>query len=565
MIEIPGYQIHQVILEEPSIIVCYATSEALSRAVLVKIAKEGPRMILENAKLMNEYEMTSNLRMDGVLQPHALLRQGNSLILVSEWLEGLTLRHFAQSAEMSIPLFLQLAIRITGVLEQLHHRNILHMNVRPDTIVVVPSSLRICFTGMGHSIYDIPGQPQARNMPLFESGPAYMAPERTGPLNRPVEGSSDLYSLGITFYEVLAKRLPFTAADPLAWGHAHIALSPVPLSTYVPSVPGMIEAIISRLLEKTVERRYLSASGLKADLEHCLQLWEQHGQIEPFELGRLDMRKSSLLDLQPSEDYRLLKVEESAIDAKVDQAGYARMLELAAIVRASEAFAGEKNGFHLAEQLMKIMLEAAGAQKGFYISAQADALFVVQPQAASPLNLMPLSEFAEACSSFIRETAARQVPIIIEDAALHGAFVDDPYVIRYKPKSVLGLPIFAQGALSGVIYLENNLVAGVFTPDRLSVLHVLATQMQIIYQSLMMAGSDKIKLLGREADHGLTAREIEVLQEMAAGLSNKEIAVQLKLSSETVKVHVRNIYDKLDVNNRVRAVALAAQLNLLDL
>jgi serine/threonine protein kinase len=214
MISVPGYQIHQIILDEPTIIVCHAISEEHAREVLLKIVKEGHRAIIENAKLINEYEIAGSLSIKGILKPIALLRQGNGLILASEWIHGLTLRHYALSNPMTIPIFLKLGIQITQVLEQLHKQNIVHMNIRPDTIVVVPSTLQICMTGMGHSIHSVLGSRQARNTPLIEGSPPYMAPERTGQLNRAVDGSTDLYSLGITLYELLAARLAAAGIGP---------------------------------------------------------------------------------------------------------------------------------------------------------------------------------------------------------------------------------------------------------------------------------------------------------------------------------------------------------------
>ncbi len=73
-----------------------------------------------------------------------------------------------------------------------------------------------------------------------------MAPERTGQLNRVVDGGTDLYSLGVTFYEMLAGQLPFHAKDPLEWAHAHLAKTPLPLLTFNSQVPAIIDEIIMK-------------------------------------------------------------------------------------------------------------------------------------------------------------------------------------------------------------------------------------------------------------------------------------------------------------------------------
>ncbi|MGO4273230.1 protein kinase [Paenibacillus sp. TAF58] len=182
----------KLFFEDPTIIVCHATSDEHACEVLLKIVKEGHRAIIENAKVINEYEIAGSLHIQGVIKPIAILRQGNVLVLASEWVHGLTLRHFAQSDQISIPVFLKIAIQIARVLEQLHKIHIVHMNIRPDTIVIVPSSLRVNLTGMGHSVLSMDGGRQARNMPLIEGSPPYMAPERTGQLNRVMDGGTDL-------------------------------------------------------------------------------------------------------------------------------------------------------------------------------------------------------------------------------------------------------------------------------------------------------------------------------------------------------------------------------------
>jgi hypothetical protein len=116
---------------------------------------------------------------------------------------------------------------------------------------------------------------------------AYMSPEQTGRMNRSIDARSDLYSLGVTLYQMLTGVLPFAAADPLEWVHCHIARQPVaPVSRR--AVPEPLSAIIMRLLAKNAEERYQTASGLEADLRRCLAAWQSHGRIDSFPLGADD-------------------------------------------------------------------------------------------------------------------------------------------------------------------------------------------------------------------------------------------------------------------------------------
>jgi PAS domain S-box-containing protein len=114
-----------------------------------------------------------------------------------------------------------------------------------------------------------------------------MAPEQTGRMNRSMDARSDLYSLGITLYEMLTGTLPFAAADPLEWVHCHIAREPVSPGERA-KVPEPLSAITMRLLAKNAEERYQTASGLESDLRRCLEQWQSDGHIDAFPLGAHD-------------------------------------------------------------------------------------------------------------------------------------------------------------------------------------------------------------------------------------------------------------------------------------
>ncbi len=116
----------------------------------------------------------------------------------------------------------------------------------------------------------------------------YLSPEQTGRTNRAIDSRADLYSLGVTFYEMLTGRLPFEARDPVEWVHCHVARAPPSPSDVVPEVPRILARIVLKLLSKMPEDRYQTARGLRLDLERCLAEWSRSGRIEPFAPGERD-------------------------------------------------------------------------------------------------------------------------------------------------------------------------------------------------------------------------------------------------------------------------------------
>jgi hypothetical protein len=107
-------------------------------------------------------------------------------------------------------------------------------------------------------------------------------------MNRSIDSRSDLYSLGVTFYEMLTGSLPFTASDPMEWVHCHIARQAATPKERASGIPEVVSSIVMKLLAKTAEERYQTATGVEADLRRCLMEWQSYGHIDPFPLGAYD-------------------------------------------------------------------------------------------------------------------------------------------------------------------------------------------------------------------------------------------------------------------------------------
>ncbi|HEY9601428.1 MAG TPA: AAA family ATPase [Allocoleopsis sp.] len=158
------------------------------------------------------------------------------------------------------------------------------------------------------------------------------------------------------------------------------------------------------------------------------------------------------------------------------------VLDLAALMKASQAIASEIELDKLLTTLMKILLESSGAQTGSLILESLGELRVEASGDANSKQVRVLqSTPIETClpASIIYYVARTQEGLIESDVAREGRFTQDAYIKTHQPKSILCAPLLNQGQLIGIVYLENNLADGVFTPDRLEVIQLLSTQAAI--------------------------------------------------------------------------------------
>jgi serine/threonine protein kinase len=186
---------------------------------------------------------------------------------------------------MELREFLHLAIALTHAVGRMHGRGIVHKDIKPANVLVNRASCQVWLTGFGIASRLLrEGQTPAQTE-VIAGTLAYMAPEQTGRMNRSIDSRSDLYALGVTFYQMLTGTLPFVASDPMEWVHCHIARQPTPPIDRSSNIPALVSAIVMKLLAKMAEDRYQTAGSLEIDLRRCLAAWETSGRIDEFPLG----------------------------------------------------------------------------------------------------------------------------------------------------------------------------------------------------------------------------------------------------------------------------------------
>jgi serine/threonine protein kinase len=240
------------------------------------------------AKLENAFALRDELDTAWAARPVELVKFGGRTALVIDDPSGQFLDELIVEP-LAIPDFLHVAIGIVGALGSLHARGLVHKDVKPANLIMKAGTGQSWLTGFSLTTR-LPRHRQPPEPPEIIAGTlAYMAPEQTGRMNRSIDSRSDLYSLGVTFYEMCVGGLPFSASDPMEWVHCHIARLPVAPSLRRREIPEPLSAIILKLLAKAPEERYQTAGGLEADLRRCRAALEARGQIEPFSLGARDV------------------------------------------------------------------------------------------------------------------------------------------------------------------------------------------------------------------------------------------------------------------------------------
>ncbi|MBF2083334.1 serine/threonine-protein kinase PknK [Thermoleptolyngbya sp. C42_A2020_037] len=290
-----GYTVTERLYAGSRTAVYRALQTATQKPVIIKVLRREYPSFGELVQFRNQYAITKNLPIPGIIRPLSLEPLGNSYALVLEDWGGIALNKYLQQHFLSLDEVLTITLQLCDILHDLAQHRVIHKDIKPANILIQPESKQVKLIDFSIASLLPKENQEAQSANTLEGTLAYLAPEQTGRMNRGIDYRTDFYALGVTLYELLSGTLPFDAEDPLELMHCHIAKIPLPVNQVNPNVPGMVAAIVSKLMAKNAEDRYQSAMGLKHDLEQCLTQWTTSGEIAEFELGQRDMSDRFLI------------------------------------------------------------------------------------------------------------------------------------------------------------------------------------------------------------------------------------------------------------------------------
>jgi PAS domain S-box-containing protein len=242
----------------------------------------------ERARLKREYLLLQSLNVAGIAKPLTLIDESGRLALILEDFAGESLEAIlGHEPHKGLGICLRIGLHLADALAGIDTAQVIHRDIRPANMLYAPATSRVLLVDFSLAAAQ-PDTVLPEDVAVPAGDWAYVSPEQTGRMNRPVDFRTDFYSTGVLLYRLFTGQLPFQANDPLEWAHCHIARMPTPPCEIVPAVPQPVSDIVMKLLAKLPEDRYQSARGLRADLDRCLAQWQASGRIEPFPPGTDD-------------------------------------------------------------------------------------------------------------------------------------------------------------------------------------------------------------------------------------------------------------------------------------
>ncbi|WP_158633026.1 GAF domain-containing sensor histidine kinase [Dulcicalothrix desertica] len=224
---------------------------------------------------------------------------------------------------------------------------------------------------------------------------------------------------------------------------------------------------------------------------HCYQIWGATRKVEDLETQYPDLAvaKASNTEQNTTLTTSYTSTNKTALD-------------LITLLKTAQAISSEIVLEKLLASLIKILIENAGAETGFILFVEGEKLKIAASASVNYEQVIvfpktSVDSFQSLPQTVINFVCSLQQDVILDNAAFSGKFTNDPYIVSRHLKSLLCIPIINQGKLISLLYLENNLITGAFTPERVEVLKILSAQAGIALENALLYSSVERKVWER--------------------------------------------------------------------
>ncbi|MEZ4406190.1 MAG: AAA family ATPase [Polyangiales bacterium] len=286
MFDVSGYDVRESLTEGGVFGVYRALRKTDGAEVALKVVQALDPDGRLAGQLRRELELSREMDPDAVARGITIEVQADRPVLVREFRGASTLGARVAAGPMPVEDFCRVALAVVRALAAVHRGGVVHRDVKPSNILLDAEGERAWLTDFGIATRVDGADAQGEHL---EGTLQYMAPEQSGRTRRAVGPASDLYALGVVFYEMLTGALPFHRSTALEWVHAHLAMEPPAPRGLRPDLPPALEAITLKLLSKDPDARYQSCAGLAADLERCRAALARGAAPHAFTLGTEDL------------------------------------------------------------------------------------------------------------------------------------------------------------------------------------------------------------------------------------------------------------------------------------
>lgn len=287
--KIPGFNILELLYEGKHSNIYRAARELDNTVVVLKILKSEHPTNHQINQLKHEYSVLQLINSPRIIKAIGMEEFKERLFLILENFRAISLFQLLEETDLSLERFLKISIELAQAIGDIHHAQVIHKDIKPHNIIIDPVYDKIKIIDFGISTLLSREVQNIVNPQVLEGTLAYISPEQTGRMNRSIDYRTDIYSLGITLYQMSTGQLPFSSTDSMEMIHMHIAMPPVPPIELNSKLSITLSNIILKCLAKDAEDRYHSAFGLKRDLEECLQEFLLKGTIPQFDVGQHDI------------------------------------------------------------------------------------------------------------------------------------------------------------------------------------------------------------------------------------------------------------------------------------